>query len=105
MRYAPEAVSPLTDALTREFLTSHGLPSEHLLFGANDSDSLRLESSPNGRQFLCVGEVGNAEDLCIDVGTGEVVAMHRSDGSLWRVNADVTKFAAALEAFASSFPF
>lgn len=105
MRYAPEAVSSLVDATARDFLTTQGLPSEHLLFGARDPDLVRLESAASGRQFLRVGVVGNAEDLCIDIATGEVVATHRSDGSVWHVNADIVKYAAALEAFTSRFPF
>jgi hypothetical protein len=66
---------------------------------------VHLSSAANGNAVLQVGVVGDCEDLCIDIETGHVVAIHGADGSVWHVNANVIKFADSLKSFASSFPF
>lgn len=105
VRYTEEAVAPLESSQAKAYLVHQGMPEDHLLFRAYSSDEVHPAASPDGRTWLCVGEVGDAEKLCVDVRSGHVADLNDISGEVWHVNASVAQFAQSLAAFAARFPF
>jgi hypothetical protein len=104
-RYPEATVAEVHDDDARSFLVEQGVPTDHLLFRANDpSEVFRIESN-DGRIWVCIGSVGESEHLCVDARTGSVAGINPDTGDVWHVNSSVRAFAQSLAVFADGYPF
>ncbi|MGW2091505.1 SUKH-4 family immunity protein [Promicromonospora sukumoe] len=81
------------------YLSSVGLPAEHVLFSASEADDGRVENS-EGRDLLELGSGGDGADAyCVDCESGEVLYRSSDSSSLFFVNSSPQKFSEFLGSF------
>ncbi|WP_405688314.1 SUKH-4 family immunity protein [Streptomyces sp. NBC_00057] len=98
-RYSIEYVAFVRNAAARGYLSSIGLPAEHVLFSASEAADGGVESA-EGRDLLKLGSGGDGDDAyCVDCKSGEVLYRGSGDSSLFFVNSSPQKFSEYLSAF------
>lgn len=98
-RYSIEYVACVRNSAAREYLSSVGLPVEHVLFSASESAGSGIEKTED-RDLLKMGSGGDGDDAyCVDCETGEVLYRTSDDPSLFSVNSSPRKFSECLYVF------
>jgi hypothetical protein len=105
VKYPFEVAGRVAHAATQRHLIEEGLPDGHLLFEIYPPSDVTVRRLPGGTDGLIIGSDHGDLDLCIDMTSGVVVEVNRTDDSLWHVNGDVQKFAQCLEEFRRRYPF
>jgi hypothetical protein len=105
VKYPREVATKVVHTGAQQDLVDHGLPDQHLLFTIYTPSDTALRRLPGGREVLVIGDDRKALDLCIDVHSGAVIEVNRSDGSVWLVNSSVRQFVRCLEEFSRRYPF
>ncbi|MFJ5838092.1 SUKH-4 family immunity protein [Streptomyces shenzhenensis] len=89
----------MRNSAAREYLSSVGLPAEHVLFSASEAAGGGVENI-DGRDLLRLGSGGDGDDAyCVDCKSGEVLHRDSGDPSLFFVNSSPQKFAEYLSVF------
>ncbi|WP_224277942.1 SUKH-4 family immunity protein [Streptomyces sp. LS1784] len=98
-RYSIGYVACVRNSAARDYLSSVGLPVEHVLFSAAEDAGGGVESA-GGRSLLELGFGGDGDDAyCIDCETGEVFYRGSGDPSLYFVNSSPQKLSEFLSVF------
>jgi hypothetical protein len=98
-RYSVEYAALVRNSAARGYLSSVGLPAEHVLFSASEADSGTVENAER-RDLLELGSGGDGADAyCVDCESGEVLYRSSDDSSLFFVNSSPQKFSEFLSAF------
>lgn len=98
-RYSIEYVACVRNSTVSEYLSSVGLPVEHVLFSASEAADGGVEKT-EGRNLLKLGSGGDGDDLyCVDCENGEVLYRGSGDPSLFLVNSSPQKLSECLRAF------
>ncbi|NUL05966.1 SUKH-4 family immunity protein [Streptomyces lunaelactis] len=83
----------------REYLSSVGLPVEHVLFSASEAAGGGV-SKVEGRDLLKLGSGGDGDDAyCVDCGTGEVLYVGDGGPPLFLVNSSPRNLSECLNVF------
>lgn len=98
-RYSIEYIACVRDLAAREYLSSIGLPVDHILFSASESAGGGVEEV-EGREFLKLGSGGDGDDAyCVDCETGEVFYVVYGDPALFFVSSSPQKLSQCLNVF------
>ncbi|MEU7332072.1 SUKH-4 family immunity protein [Streptomyces parvus] len=90
----------MKNSAAREYLSSIGLPVEHILFSASEAAGGGGAENVEGRDLLKLGSGGDGDDAyCVDSETGEVLYRGSDDPSLFFVNSSPQKFSECLSVF------
>ncbi|MEU2820789.1 SUKH-4 family immunity protein [Streptomyces bacillaris] len=97
--YSIEYVACVRNSAAREYLSSIGLPVEHVLFSASEAAGGGAENV-EGRDLLKLGSGGDGDDTyCVDSETGEVLYRGSDDPPLFFVNSSPQKLSECLSIF------
>ncbi|WP_246340100.1 SUKH-4 family immunity protein [Streptomyces lunaelactis] len=98
-RYSIEYVACVRNLAVREYLSSVGLPVEHVLFSASEAAGGGV-SKVEGRDLLKLGSGGDGDDAyCVDCGTGEVLYVGDGGPPLFLVNSSPRNLSECLNVF------
>ncbi|MFE3942752.1 SUKH-4 family immunity protein [Streptomyces sp. NPDC059118] len=99
-RYSIEYVACVRNSAARDYLSSVGLPVEHVLFSASEAAGGGGVEKVEGRDLLKLGSGGDGDDAyCVDSETGEVFYRSSGDPSLFSVNSSPQKLSECLRVF------
>ncbi|MGW2387241.1 SUKH-4 family immunity protein [Streptomyces sp. NPDC001658] len=99
-RYSIEYVACVRNSAAREYLSSVGLPVEHVLFSASEAADGRGVEKVEDRDLLKLGSGGDGDDAyCVDCETGEVFYHGSGDPSMFFVNSSPQKLSECLSVF------
>ncbi|MFJ3900498.1 SUKH-4 family immunity protein [Streptomyces sp. NPDC090025] len=98
--YSIEYVARVRNSAAREYLSSVGLPVEHVLFSASEAAGGGGTENTEGRDLLKLGSGGDGDDAyCVDCETGEVLYRGSGDPSLFSVSSSPQKLSECLNVF------
>ncbi|MFI7368428.1 SUKH-4 family immunity protein [Streptomyces sp. NPDC050149] len=99
-RYSIEYVACVRNSAARDYLSSVGLPVEHVLFSASEAAGGGGAEQVGGRDLLKLGSGGDGDDAyCVDCETGEVLYRGSGDPSLFSVNSSPQRLSECLSVF------
>ncbi|MFF4231330.1 SUKH-4 family immunity protein [Streptomyces sp. NPDC001820] len=89
----------MRNSTAREYLSSVGLPVEHVIFSASEAAGGGVKET-EGRDLLKLGSGGDGDDAyCVDCENGEVLYRGGGDPSLFFVNSSPQKLSECLNVF------
>ncbi|MET9482676.1 SUKH-4 family immunity protein [Streptomyces sp. NPDC006638] len=90
----------MRNSAARDYLSSVGLPVEHVLFSASEAAGGGRVENVEDRDLLKLGSGGDGDDAyCVDCKTGEVFYRGSGDPSLFSVNSSPQKLSECLSVF------